>query len=140
MLRIVEEIIHKDDLEVVEFIANNQNIELLKSTFELLDVELEHEEYIEYLTENVDDIFKEMEEYYNIQIENLYECGDSLKHKDDNKFYSIQDDLLSDEWDNIDDLEDELYIESNGYYATGIRASKKKDRSKNTYSKEELEW
>lgn len=116
----------------------------LKDLFESIDVNIDDEdEYIDYLSHNIDKILAEMEDYLHFRLTDIHETGGKFEreiHIDHNFYYASDDDLLGNDYLDIDKYEESLYTEQHGAYLLGTRPSKKKDRSKTKYRPEELEW
>ena len=135
-----------DALETADMIVNleKEELSILKELFEILDVEIEDEyEYIYYIADNLDDLIEEIEEYIALRNEERYETGESLfemsQAVDENKFYANEDDLLGDDWEDIFEIEEDLYTEQGGCLMYGTRPSEKKDRSKVVWKPGDLE-
>lgn len=135
-----------DDLEVADFIVNLEENELniLKELFEVLDVDIEDEyDYTYYIADNLNDLIEEIEEFIILRQNERYETGEDLfeisKVNDENKFYANEDDLLGDDWDDIFEIEEDLYTEQGGCLMYGTRPSEKKDRSKVVWKPGDLE-
>lgn len=140
----------KDDYDLAYFIwdlthekEEDDSLNIFKETLESLDVNIEdEEEYIDYLTENIEEILHEIEEYTRFRLTDMHDTGYKFIRgaEDKNKFYPDADDFLQYAWIDIYELEEELDTEHHAAYLCGNMPSKKKDRSIVKFSKEELEW
>lgn len=140
----------KDDYDLAYFIwdlthekEEDDSLNIFKETLESLDVNIEdEEEYIDYLTENIEEILHEIEEYTRFRLTDMHDTGYKFigGAEDKNKFYPDADDFLQYAWIDIYELEEELDTEHHAAYLCGNMPSKKKDRSIVKFSKEELDW
>lgn len=150
MLDILDSREIKDDYDLACYIweltheeEEDNILNIFKEIFESLDVNIEdEEEYIDYLTESIEQILCEIEEYTRFRLTDMHDTGYKFIRdtEDKNKFYPDPYDFLQDDWIDIYELEEELDSEHHAAYLCGNMPSKKKDRSIVKFSKEELEW
>lgn len=130
-------------LETAEYIGELEDIAMLKDLFEILDVEMDEEEYMEYIAENLEELLKEIDEYYTFRQAERHEIGLDLFERqferDDNTYYASEDDLLGNDWDDLYKYEEELHTEQHGCIIHGTRPSEKKDRQQVVWKEKDLE-
>lgn len=121
-----------DNYEIAEFIEDlmldyKEVHDLLFITLDLFE---DNEDNInfKYIFDNLKNILTTIESYRDYQFIKFYEDGGVYERDiyiDTNKYYAPKDDILQDDWIQLESIEDELELDEYGF---GYLQSKKKQR------------